>query len=253
VETSDKKREIQIFGIGGPAWGTPWFNCAPFPAKLETWLRLAGVPYRGVNVTSMRKSPKKKMPWIVDGDLTMGDSELIIRHLAETRGIDLDAGLTDEQRGLARAVHALLEEHYHQIWEWFTFLGPGNRPVAEEIFQQLPAFIRPIARVALRRALKKQLHARGIGRHTDAEIFAMGIADIDAVAALLGDKPFALGDEPHTVDAAVFAFIGLTVWQPPFTPIHERARSHANLVAYCDRMRDRLFGAAGADGDAIAA
>lgn len=245
--------QIKIFAVGGPAWGIPWFNCAPFPAKLETWLRLADLPYRGVNTISMRGAPKGKMPWLDDGDVVMGDSELIIAYLSKKHGVDLDASLSAEQRAHMRAYSALLEEHYHQVWEYLTFVGPRNAEASEEVFQLFPALMRPIGRVALRRSLRKQLYARGIGRHAHAEIEEMGIHDLDAVSALLGDKPFFFGQEPTTFDATAFAFIGLTLAQPVLSRVHEHAHELSSLRSYCDRMKSRVFGENATADEAIAA
>jgi hypothetical protein len=49
-----------------PAFGLP--NASPFCLKLETWLRMAGLPYEAPRMTlsAMGRSPKGKLPYIVD-------------------------------------------------------------------------------------------------------------------------------------------------------------------------------------------
>ena len=74
----------------GPAWGLPFQSSAPFPVKLECWLRLAGIPYQGHIENNPGKGPKKKTPWIVTAEGAMGDSELIIEWLKKTRQVDPD-------------------------------------------------------------------------------------------------------------------------------------------------------------------
>jgi Glutathione S-transferase N-terminal domain len=39
-------------------------NLSPFCCKLETWLRIAGVPYEVVETPDPRKGPKGKLPFI---------------------------------------------------------------------------------------------------------------------------------------------------------------------------------------------
>ncbi len=225
----------------GPAWGLPFQSCAPFPVKLECWLRLAQIPYRARIENDPRKGPKGKSPWVETAEGARGDSELIIAWLMRERAVDPDRTLSQRDRAEGLAWRRLFEEHYHQIWEYLVFLTPAGLASAAEYFEQLPALPRPLIRVMMLRALRKQLHQRGIGRHAHDDIVAMGLADIDAAAAHLGDRPFWLGDEPTTTDCTAFAFLSLSLWTPPVSPVHERARRHDNLVAYCERMGRRLF------------
>ncbi len=86
------------------------------------------------------------------------------------------------------------------------------------------------------------LRAHGLGLHTRDEIYAMGAADVDAIATELGAKPFLLGSEPTSVDAAVWPYI-LGTLAPPFeSPLKQAIQRHPNLVEYSERMRARFFG-----------
>ena len=49
-------------------------SLSPFCLKLETYLRLAGIDYEVVRSNDARRAPKGKLPYIIDGDLTIGDS-----------------------------------------------------------------------------------------------------------------------------------------------------------------------------------
>ncbi len=62
-----------------PMFGIP--NPSPFCMKLETWLRMAGLPFEVVRVVDPRKGPKGKVPWIDDGNQTIADSGFIIEYL----------------------------------------------------------------------------------------------------------------------------------------------------------------------------
>jgi glutathione S-transferase len=70
---------------------------------------------------------------------------------------------------------------------------------------------------------------------------AMGAGDLDAIAELLGDRPFLLGDVPRTVDCTLFAFLEGTLGYPLDGEIKKHAQSHANLVAYRKRIRDKWW------------
>ena len=46
-------------------------NVSPFCCKMETWLRIAGIPYEVVDTPNPRSAPKGKMPFIEDGGLQL--------------------------------------------------------------------------------------------------------------------------------------------------------------------------------------
>jgi glutathione S-transferase len=60
-------------------------NVSPFCCKLETWLRIAKVPYEVVDTPDPRKGPKGKLPFIEDGGVRIADSSLIVDYLVKTR------------------------------------------------------------------------------------------------------------------------------------------------------------------------
>jgi len=231
---------LKLFMVAS-GWGIPFATSAPFPLKLETWLRMAKIPYEVVIENNAGKGPKKKTPWIEDGDVRMGDSELVIEYLKKKHGVDPDAGLSAADRGLATAVHRMFEEHYHQAFEHQLFFGRGGPGRLTEMLSSLPLLARPLVRTLLTGGLRKQLHARGVSRHGEDVLVEMGKADLDAASALLGDKEFFLGSEPHTVDACAFGFLGVSVYVTGDNPLFRHAASLENLVRYTERMRTRFF------------
>ena len=66
-----------------PVWGLP--NASPFCMKLETYLRMAALPYHVAKNADVRKAPKKKLPFIDDGGKVIADSGFIRIRLHEGR------------------------------------------------------------------------------------------------------------------------------------------------------------------------
>jgi hypothetical protein len=97
-------------------------NVSPFCCKLETWLRIAGVPYEVVDVPDPRKGPKGKLPFIEDAGRRIADTSLIVDHLVKTRRVDPDARLNASQRAIALLVQRTLEEHYGFILAYTHFV-----------------------------------------------------------------------------------------------------------------------------------
>lgn len=231
---------IRVFTFS-PAWGLP--SAGPFAVKLLAWLRLANVPYEQAFEDDPRKGPMGKNPWIeIDGE-RIGDSEIIIDLLSRRYGVDLDAGLAPDEKGLGLAWRRTFEEHFHQILEWELFQHPaGADYMRESLKSQMPPLVGSLAFRAFKRHIGKQLHARGIARHAPDIIAAKGRADIDALAAFLRNRPFLLGERPRTADAAVFGLLAPMVRWPMPTPVASYAQSVPQIVGYCDRMQERCLG-----------
>lgn len=225
-----------------PDWGLP--AAGPFDLKLLAWLRLAGIPYEQRYQDDARKGPKGKSPWIEFDAERIGDTEIIIETLGRRFGIDLDAGLSDEQLAIGHAWRRSFEEHFHQVLEWELLIHPaGARYMRASLAKSLPPVARTLVWTMISRHMGKQLHARGIARHAPEVIEAKGRADLDALAAFLGDRAFLLTDRPTMLDCAVFGLTAPMLYWPMETPVAVHARSLPAVAGYCGRMRDRCFGA----------
>jgi glutathione S-transferase len=237
MTTTDPIR-LFVFGTG---WGIPFPTSGPFPLKLCTWMRMAGIPHEIVIENDPRKGPKGKSPWIEHEGTRMGDSSLVIAHLGERFGVDLDAHLGADEKARALVIQRTIEEHYHQAFEHQLFLGRGGAERLEEFVSTMPSVLRWIVPRILVKQLRAQLHARGLGRHEESEIIAQGKADLDALARLLGENRYFLGDRPSSIDACVFGFLGVSVYVNGDNPLFSHAASLENLKRYCERMREQYF------------
>jgi len=85
--------------------------------------------------------------------------------------------------------------------------------------------------------------AQGLSRHTEPEIDDLIKRDMSAVADILGNKKFLLGDEPCEADASVFGFMAGFVWDAAqHSPYGELIKSkYPNVLAYCERMKSRFW------------
>jgi glutathione S-transferase len=233
-----KSSELRLYTFGA-AWGLP--TAGPFGLKLETCLRMLGVPYQRMYENDNRKGPKRKSPWIVDGDLRLGDTELILDHVAKKYQKHLDLDLSEDQRARSMVLRRMLEEHYHQVFEYELAVLDGGFQHLKKMFD-LPAPLLPIVAPLVRRGIRKHLFERGIGRHTPEEVAAMGKKDIDALAAWLGDRQWFITDErPTKADASAFGLLAVSIRSPLPTPVCTYARTKPNLVAFVDRAMARFF------------
>src|SRR5687767_760457 len=102
------------------AWGLP--SVSPFCLKLETWLRMAELPFE-VGSPSPTGAPKGKFPYVEVNGETIADSHHIIERLTRDRGVTLDEGLSPADAARGWALRRMLEEgtYFILVYErWLT-------------------------------------------------------------------------------------------------------------------------------------
>jgi glutathione S-transferase len=229
------------------AFGLP--NLSPFCIKVEMLLKMAGLDYETIITGNPRRGPKGKLPAIEDDGALIGDSEVIRRHLEHKYRIDFDVGLDDKAQAIAHAFARMLEERTYWVGVYSRWIDARFWPqMRATAFGGLPPVIRGAVATLVRRQIRQALYSQGIGRHAPAEIYALGQADIDAVAAQLGGQPYFMGAAPSSVDATVFAFTASILVPPLASPLKDAVLRHANLVAYVERLQARYFRAGQASG-----
>jgi glutathione S-transferase len=223
----------------GPFLGAP--DSSPFVIKTMVLLKLAGLAYREVAGNPL-KAPKKLLPYIEDEGATVADSAFIRAHIERKYAFDFDAALTPAQKAIAWAVERMCEDHlYFALLEERWLDRASFKKGVGTMFGLLPAPLRPVAKVMLRRANAARLHGHGLGRHSKSDIAMLGARDIDALAALIGDKPYLMGEQPCGSDAFVFGIVTSILTPPLDGPLRGAMQKHANLVAYRDRLTRQFF------------
>ena len=222
----------------GPQFGLP--DPSPFVLKTMVQLRMAGLDFTK-DSKGFLKAPKGKLPFIDDDGEIIADSTFIRRHIEKKYGFDFDAGLSVEQRAIAWALERMCEDHLyfallHERWAHDANFARGPA----QIFNMVPAPVRGAIRVVARHMIVKTCRLQGTGRHSPSEIAELAERDLDALATLLGGKPYLFGDRPCGADATLFSFVAhalVTIFEGP---VHATA-AHANLVAYRDRLMALYF------------
>jgi glutathione S-transferase len=223
----------------GPMFGLP--DPSPFVVKSLVHMKMSGVPFE-VNTKGFNKAPKGKLPYIKDGGEVIADSSFIYAHLQKKYAVDLDKGLTAEQRAAGWALEKMCEEHlYWAIVDARRMIDANFNKGPRHFFDSAPAPLRPLIIAKIHRDTKRTMHGHGMGRHTREQIESLAKRDLDAISNILGDKPFLFGAEPHAADASVFGSVGSALCPLFETPIRGFAESHANLVAYAKRCTARWF------------
>lgn len=218
-----------------PIWGLP--NASPFCLKMETWLRMADIPYENRFVMDPRKSPKGKFPFIKIDGFSVADSELIIEYLKDKFGDVLDKHTHAEQRAQALFLESVFSERLY----WYMLYSrwqddAGWAHVKDAFFTRLPFFSKLFVPNMVRKATIKSINVQGTGKHSRKEILHLACKTLDAIAITLGDKAYFSGAELTSVDATAFGFLANIVWQPYDCPLKLHLQKYKNIQHYCDKM-----------------
>ena len=229
-----------------PAWNLPCIS--PYVTKLVNYMAMSGANYEVVQqdlTTLQQDAPHGKLPYIVDEDGTkVADSNTIIEYMKDKYGDPLDADLTPAQKADEVAWTRLLDEHLYWSgviqprWRedrgWETYIpyivGGAEVPKDSELRAGLDQF---------REVIVSEFNGQGMGRRSDEEVYDLAKRDLDAISDFLGDKPYFFGDEPRSIDAAVYGHLMHVMYVPFESAAKDYGLTKKNLVEYCTRMRDR--------------
>lgn len=219
------------------AWG---INPSLFCFKTEIFCRLSGIHYKSI-ATVPFKAPRGKLPFIADDGKIVADSSHIIDHLKATTGIDIDAGLNARQLAEGHLLRRTCEESLYFVLVYSRWIDEAGWAVAgPQFFRGLPLLIRAVVPGRIRKKVRTQLFFQGYGRHSRDEVFALGAADLSAIAMLLSEHAFAVTDRPTSFDATLYAVLKNILHPPLESPLKQAAQALPLLSEYVQRVEHFL-------------
>ena len=84
----------------------------PYGLKVYAFLKLCNLAFRHEHIFDASNAPRGQLPYVVDGDETIGDSDAIIGHLIAKYSLTIDDGLTSSQRDTDLLVRRMLDDLY---------------------------------------------------------------------------------------------------------------------------------------------
>ncbi|MDO5639209.1 MAG: glutathione S-transferase family protein, partial [Neisseria sp.] len=208
----------------------------------EALLAMSGAKYELDYVADFSKMPKGKVPVLQDGERLIADSELIKAYLSEHYSLDIDRTLTAEQQAVGRAFRVMLEERTYWAGVYARFLDvAGEAFLMNEMLGGAPSEMKPAIAAAMRENVRSEMHGHGLGRHSTEQIYTFAIADIDAVLAYLGDKPFFFGDTPTTIDATIAGLFANWLASDFDWAVGDYLKTKPQVVEYVARFEKVVF------------
>ncbi|XP_012724286.2 failed axon connections homolog [Fundulus heteroclitus] len=238
-EELDSKDAIILHQFSRPKSGAP--SLSPFCLKLETYLRMADLPYQ--NYFDGKLSPQGKMPWIEYNQEPVYGTEFIIEFLEERLGVSLNKNLTLQERALSRAITKMVEEHFYWTMaycQWVDNLEETQKMLS--VSGPLSDLLKWILSHLTGGILKREMYGHGIGRFSKEEVYSLMEKDMRTLATLLGDRKYIMGSKLSAVDATVFSHLAPAMWTLPGSRPEQLIKGELiNLAMYCERIRRRFW------------
>ncbi|KAL8561538.1 hypothetical protein ACOMHN_057231 [Nucella lapillus] len=209
-------------------------SLSPFVLKVETYLRVNNIPYKSLYDRKM--GPKGKTPWIEFNGDVIPDSSFIIEYLNEKFNLSMDAKMTSYERGVAKGLQRLGEEHlYFQLGLW--------RAVHDEQKETFKAVgLNWLYLWMLERKARTDAWHQGLGRHSQEELARLTEDDLQSLSSVLGDKDYFFGDTPTEVDCSLFGQLSQWVWHAHRSPgEHLVQEKFPNLQRFCERIKNKYW------------
>jgi glutathione S-transferase len=222
------------FGVADPS---------PFVLKVDVYCRMAGIKFKSISsADNLRKAPKGKLPFIIDDDVTVSDSQFIIDYLQDKYKVDLDSHLSEQQKAFAYHLGQSLNEDLYWCVVYSRWARDDTWPLLKEaFFGSMPFPLKYIVPILAQKGVKSALFKQGLGRHSDEEIRLITQKALQALSTILGDKSYFFGDKLCTFDATAYGILAQLVSSTIDNPYNDMAKKYTNLVGYCERITQQYY------------
>jgi glutathione S-transferase len=207
----------------------------PFGLKVYAFLKLCGLAFRHEHIFDASKAPRSQLPYLIDGDTTVGDSDAIIGHLISRHALTIDGALTPGQRDTGLLLRRMLDDLYW-VMSYSRWKDDRFWPLFRDAILRAHPDVTADSLEAAREYNFKRYHFQGIGRYEPDAAYARGIDDLRVLANLLPASGFLFGARPSSADAGIYGFTANIYFYPIDTPLKEFLVSQSNLVLHCQSV-----------------
>jgi glutathione S-transferase len=213
----------------------------PFGLKVYAFLKLCGLAFRHEHILDASKAPHGQLPYLVDGNTTIGDSDAIINHLISRNTLIIDRALTPDQHDTDLLVRRMLDDLYW-VMSYSRWKDDRFWPLFRDAMLRTHAGVRAESLEAAREYNFKRYHFQGIGRYEPNAVYARGIADLRVLANLLPASGCLFGTKPNSIDAGIYGFTANIYFYEIDTPLREFLVSQSNVVLHCQSVHAAVRG-----------
>jgi glutathione S-transferase len=207
----------------------------PYGLKVYAFLRLCGLEFSHEHIFDAKAAPRGQLPYIDDDGEIIGDSNEIVDHLIAKYRLSIDLDLTPAERTLDHLLRRMLDDLYW-VMSYSRWHDPRYWPTFRDEILRTHSQVTGADLEGAREYNGKRYYYQGIGRYPPEGVYKRGLADLAALASLLGAGPFLFGQRPHGADAACYGFLANIFHYPIDTPLRIFIAAHHELRRYCAAM-----------------
>ena len=220
-------------------------SIVPKELKVESFLKLHGIPYENVNHNSRISLKKVRMPYIELNGEEVADVDLLL-HIAEKYEKNPTGHLTPEQVNIEHAMIKMVENHlYWAIISWRTeFMENTIKSYKINLSHYLdsklpPALLNLHYKMNVAKKMQKKTKSQGF-----SDLNKLAEQDMKVLSEMLGDKMFIFGEEPSMLDLAVFSVLAQLVMvdEEVTCPLRDHMKeNYNNLMELVTRVKDKCW------------
>jgi glutathione S-transferase len=207
--------------------------------KVFAFLKLAGVPFAHEHIFDASKAPRGQLPYIVDGDDTVGDSETILKFVTKKYRLAIDAALTDAQRTQNLLITRMLDDLYW-VMSYSRWKDERYWPAFRDALKREHPQLTDEGLMKAKEFNAQRYYYAGIGRYDPDAAMARGLADLAAIAELIPARGYVHGDKPASIDAALYGFVANIYFYDIDTPLKRFVVAHDNIVRHCRAIHEAV-------------
>jgi len=200
--------------------------------KVFAFLKLAGVPFRHEHIFDASKAPRQQLPYIVDGQDSVGDSETILGYVTEKYGVTLDVALMPAQRTTNHLITRTLDDLYW-VMSYSRWKDERYWPLFRDALKREHPSLTDDGLMKAKEFNAQRYYYQGIGRFEPDAAMARGLADLAALANLIPRHGYVHGNRPTSIDASIYGFVANIYFYDIETPLKKFVTSHDALAQHC--------------------
>ena len=207
----------------------------PYGLKIFAFLKLCNLEFRQEHILDAKDAPRGQLPYIVDEDAHIGDSDAIVAHLIRKYGLEIDSAPTPAERDTHLMIRRMLDDLYW-VMSYSRWSDDRFWPLFRDAFLKTHRAVSADALEAARTYNFQRYSYQGIGRYEPAAVYERGVADLVTLANLQPKSGCFFGTNPSSIDAAIYGFVANIFFYAIDTPLKACLESHPNLVKHCIDM-----------------
>ncbi len=215
----------------------------PYGLKVYAFLKLCKLAFRHEHIFDTKDAPRGQLPYLLDGETAIGDSDAIISHLIARYAPPIDDGLTASERNLDHLIRRTLDDLYW-VMSYSRWKDPRFWPLFRDALLKTHQGLSEASLEKARAYNFKRYYYQGIGRYEPEAVYERGIADLRVLADLVPDRGFLFAAKPSSCDAGLYGFIANIYFYEIDTPLKDFLISRPNLAAHCRAIHAMLGGSA---------